>query len=94
MIAISWQMTVFVFILLPIVGVVMGRVGKRLKRTSFEGQTQWGVLMSTIEETLGGLRIIKAFNAEDKVRTRFHAENQEFYRLSNIVARRQASHTL
>ena len=90
MIAISWQMTVFVFILLPIVGVVMGRVGKRLKRTSFEGQTQWGVLMSTIEETLGGLRIIKAFNAEDKVRTRFHAENQEFYRLSNIVARRQA----
>ncbi|MBO4943378.1 MAG: ABC transporter ATP-binding protein [Muribaculaceae bacterium] len=90
MIAISWQLTIFVFILLPIVGIVMGRVGKRLKRKSFEGQTQWGVLMSTIEETLGGLRIIKAFNAEDKLRHRFHEENQEFYRLSNIVARRQA----
>ncbi len=90
MLFISWQLTIFVFILLPIVGVVMGRVGKRLKRTSFEGQTQWGVLMANIEETLGGLRIIKAFNAEDKVKNRFHAENEVFYRLSNRVARRQA----
>ena len=90
MILISWKLTLFVFILLPIAGFVMGRVGKRLKRTSFEGQTQWGVLMSIIEETLGGLRIIKAFTAEDKVKNRFSAENQEFYRLSNAVARRQA----
>ena len=90
MILISWKLTLFVFILLPIAGFVMGRVGKRLKRTSFEGQTQWGVLMSLIEETLGGLRIIKAFTAEDKVKNRFSAENQEFYRLSNAVARRQA----
>ena len=90
MIAISWQLTIFVFVLLPVVGLVMGRVGRRLKRKSFEGQTQWGVLMSTIEETLGGLRVIKAFNAEDKLRTRFHDENQVFYRLSNTVARRQA----
>lgn len=87
---ISWQLTVFVLLLLPIAGTIMGRVGKKLKRKSLEGQTQWGVLMSNIEETLGGLRIIKAFNAEDKVRTRFHRENQEFYRLSNKVARRQA----
>lgn len=90
MLAISWQLTIFVFILLPIAGLVMGRVGKRLKRTSYEGQTQWGVLMSIIEETLGGLRIIKAFTAEDKMCDRFHAENQVFYRLSNKVARRQA----
>jgi subfamily B ATP-binding cassette protein MsbA len=90
MIMISWQLTIFVFILLPIAGYVMGTVGKRLKRTSFEGQTQWGVLMANIEETLGGLRIIKAFNAEAKVKSRFHAENQVFYRLSNSVARRQA----
>lgn len=89
MIAISWQLTLFVFILLPLAGIVMGRVGKRLKRQSLEGQNQWGVLMSTIEETLGGLRIIKAFNAEDKMRRRFHDENQVFYRLSNSVARRQ-----
>ncbi len=90
MIAISWQLTVFVLILLPLAGLVMGRVGKRLKRKSLELQNQWGQLMSNIEETLGGLRIIKAFNAEDKVVSRFHQENQEFYRLSNVVARRQS----
>lgn len=90
MFVISWQLTLFVFVLLPIAGTVMGRVGKRLKRTSLEGQNQWGVLMANIEETLGGLRIIKAFNAEEKVKTRFHTENQVFYHLSNRVARRQA----
>ena len=90
MLAISWQLTVFVFVLLPIAGFAMGRIGKRLKAQSFAGQTQWGVLMSNIEETLGGLRIIKAFNAEDKVKKRFHEENQKFYYLSNAVARRQA----
>ena len=68
----------------------MGNVGKKLKRKSLENQTQWGVLMSNIEETLGGLRIIKAFNAEAKVRRRFQAENQRFYVLSNKVARRQS----
>lgn len=87
---ISWQLTVFVLILLPIAGTIMGRVGKKLKRKSLENQNQWGVLMSNIEETLGGLRIIKAFNAEDKVRNRFHKENQYLYTLSNKVARRQA----
>lgn len=90
MITISWQLTIFVFVLLPIAGFAMGRIGKRLKAQSLAGQTQWGVLMSNIEETLGGLRIIKAFNAEDKVKTRFHNENQRFYHLSNAVARRQA----
>lgn len=90
MLMISWQLTIFVFILLPLAGAVMGRVGKRLKRKSLEGQTQWGVLMANIEETLGGLRIIKAFNAEGKVKKRFHAENQTFYNISNKVARRQA----
>ena len=90
MIALSWQLTLFVLVLLPIAGLCMGRAGKRLKRTSLEGQAQWGVLMSNIEETLGGLRVIKAFNAEDKVRMRFHRDNQIFYTLSNRVARRQA----
>ena len=90
MIFISWQLTVFVLILLPIAGLVMGRVGKRLKRKSLEAQNQWGVLMSYIEETLGGLRIIKAFNAEDKVRIRFEDGNQVFYDLSNNIARRQS----
>ncbi|MDE6487982.1 MAG: ABC transporter ATP-binding protein/permease, partial [Paramuribaculum sp.] len=90
MIAISWQLTIFVLILLPLAGLCMGRVGRRLKRKSLELQGQWGVLMSNIEETLGGLRIIKAFNAEGKVRKRFHRETQEFYTLSNRVARRQS----
>ncbi len=90
MIAISWQLTIFVLILLPIAGVIMGRIGKRLKRKSFEGQQQWGTLMSNIEETLGGLRIIKAFNAEEKVRSRFHRENNVFFNISNKVARRQS----
>lgn len=90
MLVISWQLTVFVFVLLPIAGAIMGNVGKKLKRKSLENQTQWGVLMSNIEETLGGLRIIKAFNAEAKVRRRFEAENQRFYVLSNRVARRQS----
>lgn len=90
MCVISWQLTVFVLILLPIAGTIMGKVGKKLKRKSLENQNQWGVLMSNIEETLGGLRIIKAFNAEDKVRDRFRRENQVFYTLSNKVARRQS----
>lgn len=90
MIAISWQLTVFVLILLPLAGLCMGRVGRRLKRTSLELQNQWGALLSNIEETLGGLRIIKAFNAEGKITGRFHRGTQEFYRLSNRVARRQS----
>ena len=67
MIVISWQLTVFVLLLLPVVGLIMGKVGKSLKRKSLAGQTQWGVLMSMIEEVLGGLRVVKAFNAEKMV---------------------------
>lgn len=90
MITVSWQLTLFVFILLPVAGYIMGIVGKRLKRTSLEGQQQWGSLMATIEETLGGLRIIKAFNAEQKIQERFHSENQRFYKTTNKISRRQA----
>lgn len=90
MIIVSWQLTVFVLVLLPVCGLAMGRIGKRLKRKSLRLQQQWGVLMSQIEETLGGLRVVKAFNAESKMCDRFHAGNQEFFHLSNSVARRQA----
>lgn len=90
MIMLSWKLTLFVLILLPLAGLVMGRIGKALKRQSLAQQNQWGVLMSTIEECLGGLRIIKAFNAESKMEQKFHKENQEFYRLSNRIARRQS----
>lgn len=89
MIAISWQLTLFVFILLPFAGYVMGAVGKKLKRKSFEGQQQWGYLMSQIEETLGGLRVIKAFNAEKKIQDRFEKSNETFRRLTNRIYRRQ-----
>lgn len=88
MITVSWQLTLFVLILLPIAGTIMGKVGKSLKRVSLEGQIQWGVLLSTIEETLGGLRIIKAFNAEHKVKNRFNNENQVFYSLTTKRNRR------
>ena len=88
MIAISWQLTLFVLVLLPIAGLVMGRVGKSLKRQSLEAQNRWGVLMSMIEEVLSGLRVIKAFNAEKKIEKRFHDENQIFFSISNRVARR------
>ena len=89
LIAISWQLTLFVFILLPFAGYVMGTVGKKLKRKSFEGQQQWGYLMSQIEETLGGLRVIKAFNAEAKIQDRFEKSNETFRRLTNRIYRRQ-----
>jgi subfamily B ATP-binding cassette protein MsbA len=89
MIALSWELTLFVLVLLPIMGYVMGRVGKTLKRKSFEAQNKWGELMSQVEETLSGLRIIKAFNAEKKISERFHKGSDEFRRMSNRIARRQ-----
>lgn len=93
MLAISWQLTIFVFVLLPVAGFVMGLVGKNLKRKGFEGQTQWGKLMSQVEETLGGLRIIKAFNAEEKIRQRFRQANETFRKISvRILARQQLAH--
>lgn len=89
MFLISWQLTAFVFILLPVAGYIMGKVGKTLKRKSLLGQSQWGVLMSQIEETLSGLRIIKAFNAERKIQKRFEDSNDTFRRTTNRIYRRQ-----
>lgn len=89
MLIISWQLTIFVLILLPIAGYVMGKVGKSLKRKSLNAQNQWGALMAQMEETLSGLRIIKAFNAERKIETRFDKSSNEFRDISNRIARRQ-----
>ena len=88
MLFVSWQLTLFVFILLPIAGFIMGRVGKYLKRVSLEQQNQLGTIMSNIEETISGLRIIKAFNAEDKVKNRFASENEKYRNLSRRMSRR------
>ena len=88
MIFVSWQLTVFVLVLLPLAGLVMGGVGKRLKRVSLEGQNQWGVLLSNIEETIGGLRIIKAFNAQQTARDRFSRENERYRDIVTRLNRR------
>ncbi len=88
MIAVSWQLTLFVLILLPIAGYIMGRVGKRLKRKSLKAQEKWGRILSLAEETLGGLRIVKAFTAEGEMRERFGSETEGFYVLSNGIQRR------
>lgn len=90
MIVVSWELTLFVLVLLPIAGYIMGKVGSRLKRKSLEAQQQWGQILSTTEETLGGLRIIKAFNAEKKMESRFHSETQWFYKISNAIQRRHS----
>ncbi|WP_297115206.1 ABC transporter ATP-binding protein [uncultured Porphyromonas sp.] len=93
--AISWELTLFVLIVLPIAGYVMGAVGKRLKRDSLEGQTQWGRLMSMVEETLSGLRIIKAFNAEQQISLRFTKANEQYRRtISQVYARQGLAHPM
>jgi len=89
MIAISWQLSIFVLLMLPIAGYIMGQVGKKLKKKSVLGQQQWGALMSQIEETLSGLRIIKAFNAESKISERFHRNNNIFKKITERIFRRQ-----
>lgn len=77
----SPQMSVFIFILLPIAGLIIGQIGKSLKKTSNQSQTKLGDLLSTIEETLTGLRIIKAFNAEKTSQQKFEEQNQGYANL-------------
>lgn len=90
MIVISWKLTIFVFIMLPFVGGVMGAVGKKLRAKSLASQNKWGEILSNTEETIGGLRIIKAFNAERMMERRFARQTQDFYRINNSVSRRTA----
>lgn len=95
LIAISWQLTLFTITVLPFMGWLMGKVGKKLKRKSLVAQNQWSDLMSQVEETLGGLRIIKAFNAENKMNTRFLQSNN-LYRdtISKVNIRQQMAHPM
>lgn len=88
MIIVSWQLTVFVLILLPAAGWVMGTVGRKLKRKSLKAQQMWGAALATIEETLSGLRIIKAFNAETAMDRRFRRQTEDYFRLQQGVERR------
>lgn len=85
----SPQLTLFVFILLPVAGLVIGKIGKSLKKTSVKGQQKVGELMSSIEETLGGLRIIKAFNAENFINKKFNRQNAEYNVLMTKMYRKR-----
>ena len=88
---ISWQMTLFVIVVLPLAGWVMGIVSRKLKRQSLTAQAQWGDIMSQLDETLGGLRVIKAFIAEKKMSARFVKINNEFRDAVNTMVIRQSS---
>ena len=86
----SWQLTLFTILVLPSMGWLMGRVGRALKRQSLEAQAKWSDTMSQLDETLGGLRIIKAFIAEDKMVNRFVQCSNELRNATNRVAMRQS----
>ena len=86
----SWQLTLFTLLVVPGMGWVMGKVGKKLKRQSLEAQGKWSDTMTQLEETLGGLRIIKAFIAEQKMIDRFTQCSNELRNATNRVATRQA----
>lgn len=85
----SSSLTLFVMVLLPVSGLLIGRIGRTLKQTSLKGQAKMGVILSMIEETLGGLRIIKAFNAENKMRMRFNNLNSLYTKIMIKLQRRR-----
>ena len=87
----SWQLTVFTIVVLPLMGWVMGKIGRQLKRQSLDAQNKWSETMSQLEETLSGMRIIKAFTAERKMQQRFDESANAFRQATNKVSIRQAS---
>lgn len=89
MIYISPQLTIFVFVFLPISGFIIGKIGKSLKKTSLKTQGKLGHLLSQIEEAISGLRIIKAFNAIDSSHEHFKEHNEVYYKLNNRIYRRK-----
>ena len=95
LIFISWQLTLFTLVFVPIFGWFMGYVGRKLKRKSIAAQSLWSDTMSMVEETLGGLRIIKAFCAEDKMNKRFDGINSEYRNsIQRVNIRQQMAHPM
>ena len=90
LIFISWKLTVFTLLIVPLMAWGMGVLGKQLKRQSLDAQSRWSDVMSQVEETLGGLRVIKAFLAEDKMKQRFDHTTGELKRITGRVSTRQA----
>ncbi len=95
LIIISWQLTLFTIIFVPTFGWIMGWVGRKLKQNSVKAQAMWSDTMSQVEETLGGLRIIKAFCAEEKMNERFNRINSEYRDiLMRVNIRQQLAHPM
>ncbi len=95
MLVVSPSMTLFIILVLPVAGFIIGRVGKSLKKVSREGQDKMGEILTVVEETLGGLRIIKAFNAERKMNARFYSELHDYKTIMNrLMRRRELAHPL
>ena len=86
----SWKLTLFVIILLPISGFLISRIAKSLKRKAKRGQSKLGDVLTLLEETLSGIRIIKAFNAESEIGGKFNKENDTHFRINTKIQRRQA----
>ena len=86
---ISVKLTVFVFLFIPIAGAIISRIGKSLKKNSDRVQREQGVFLSTLEETLGGLKIIKSFNAEKRFNSKFNDSTERFYQFANTLHNRQ-----
>ena len=95
MLFISWQLTLFTLLIVPVMGWIMGVVGRKLKRKSIEAQALWSDTMSQVEETLGGLRIIKAFCAEEKMNKRFDRINSQYRdNLMRVNIRQTSAHPM
>lgn len=95
LLVISWQLTVFTLLIVPLMGWFMGYVGRRLKQKSIKAQALWSDTMSQVEETLGGLRIIKAFCAEEKMNRRFDAVNTDYRNnIMRVNIRQQMAHPM
>ena len=86
---ISFKLTLFVFVLLPIAGFVVGRIGRSLKKQTNKAQVKWGEILSQMEETLTGLRIIKGFNAEQKVKKQFYGLIDDIFGIKNRISYRR-----
>lgn len=89
MFAISSELTIFVFIFVPISGIIISKVGKTLKKSSQKASEEQGYFLSIIEESLSGLKVIKSFNAEKKFNKKFQDSTQSFYELNNTILNRQ-----
>ena len=95
LLVISWQLTLFTILFVPVMGWLMGKVGRKLKRKSKEAQSLWSDTMSQVEETLGGLRIIKAFCAEKKMNERFDKINTDYRnQILKVNTRQQMAHPM